>query len=91
MEAGMDKADLMIAVTSSDEMNMICCLLARKLGALNTIARIRNPEYRKQMEFLKDELGLSMVINPEQATAVEISRLLSFPLLFPPPALPETE
>lgn len=78
-EAGVARADLMIAATSFDEMNMICCLVARKLGAGHTIARIRNPEYRQQMLLLKDELGLSMVVNPEQATAEEISRLITFP------------
>ncbi len=79
MEAGVNHADLLIAATSSDEINMISCLLARKLGAKHTIARIRNAEYGPQLMLLKDELGLSMVINPEQATAVEISRLISFP------------
>lgn len=78
-EAGMDKADLMIAVTSSDELNMICCLLAHKLGAAHTIARIRNPEYWEQLNILKKELGLSMAINPERAAAMEIARLISFP------------
>jgi len=78
-EAGVDKADLLIAATSLDEVNMICCLLARKLGALHTIARVRNTEYHRQLHLLKNELGLSMVINPEQATAKEIASLISFP------------
>ena len=79
IEAGVDRADLLVAVTSQDEVNMICCLLARKLGAKHTIARIRNTEYYRQMRLLKDELGLSLTINPEQATAQEIARLISFP------------
>ena len=79
IEAGVDQSDLLVAVTSQDEVNMICCLLARKLGAKHTIARIRNTEYYRQMRLLKDELGLSLVINPEQATAQEIARLISFP------------
>lgn len=78
-EAGVDKADLLIAATSSDEINMLCCMVAKKLGAKNTIARVRNPEYAMQMVFLKEELGLSLVINPEQAAAAEISRILRFP------------
>lgn len=78
-EAGVPKADLLIAATSGDEMNMLCCMVANKLGAKHTIARVRNPEYQQQMVFLKDELGLSMVVNPEQSAAMEISRLLRFP------------
>jgi len=75
-EAGADKADLVIAVTSEDELNMLCCIVAKKLGARHTIARVRNPEYDSQMFFLRDELGLSMSINPESACAAEIFRLL---------------
>ncbi|MGI6361862.1 MAG: Trk system potassium transporter TrkA [Bacillota bacterium] len=78
-EAAVDSADLLIAATSSDEVNMICCLLARKIGAKHTIARIRNPEYARQVYIFKEELGLSMVVNPELAAAIEISRLISFP------------
>ncbi|MDD6044409.1 MAG: Trk system potassium transporter TrkA [Clostridia bacterium] len=78
-EAGVPKADLLIAATSADEINMLCCMVAKKLGAKHTIARVRNPEYQQQMFFLKDELGLSMAVNPEQAAASEISRLLRFP------------
>ena len=79
MQADVGKSDILIAATSSDEVNMICCLLARKLGARHTIARIRNPEYDEQLRYLKDELGLSMVINPERATAVDISRAIYYP------------
>ena len=79
MEAGVESADLLIAVTSADEINMLCCLIAKKLGAKSTIARVRNPEYSEQLDYLKFDLGLSMDINPEYAAASEISRILSFP------------
>lgn len=79
LEAGIKEADLLIAATSSDEMNMVCCLTAKKLGAAHTIARIRDPEYADELSQLKADLGLDMVINPEQAVAGEISRLLEFP------------
>ncbi len=75
-QAGVDKADFLIAATSKDEINLLCCVLARKLGCRHTIARVRNPEYEKQARFLKKELGLSLTINPERTTASEISRLL---------------
>lgn len=77
-EAGIEKANLFIAVTSSDEINMVCCLTAKKLGAAHTIARIRNPEYVQELSLFKDELGLDIVINPEQAAAEEIARLFYF-------------
>ncbi|OGO79718.1 MAG: Trk system potassium transport protein TrkA [Clostridiales bacterium GWC2_40_7] len=79
LEAGVKEADLLIAATTSDEMNMVCCLTAKKLGAKHTIARIRDPEYANELSMLKADLGLDMVINPEQAAANEIARLLSFP------------
>jgi trk system potassium uptake protein TrkA len=78
-EAGIDSADLLIAVTGSDELNMLCCMIAKKAGNCKTIARIKNPEYSAEAPFLKDELGLAMVINPEYAAAQEISRVLRFP------------
>ncbi|MBQ9348232.1 MAG: Trk system potassium transporter TrkA [Oscillibacter sp.] len=78
-EAGADRADLLITTTSSDEINILSCLVARKLGTPHTIARIRNPEYEKQLRFMRSELGLSMAINPEKAAAREISRILRFP------------
>ncbi len=78
-EAGIETADLMIAVTTSDELNLLCCLIARKAGGCNTIARVRNPIYNKEITYIKEELGLSMVINPEYAAACEIARLLKFP------------
>ena len=74
-----DGADLLIATTSSDEINILACLVAKKLGTPHTIARIRNPEYEKQLHFMREELGLSMVVNPEKATAREIARVLRFP------------
>lgn len=78
-EAGVADADLLIAVTSNDAVNMICCLTGKKLGVPNAVARVRTMEYYRQMVFLKDELGLSLVLNPELATASEISRILRFP------------
>ena len=79
MEAGIEKADLMIAVTGLDEQNLLSCLFARKAGICHTIARVRNPEYIKEIDYIKEELGLSMTINPEYAAATEIARLLRFP------------
>jgi trk system potassium uptake protein TrkA len=78
LEAGVDKSDLLIAVTDSDEINMVCCLTAKKLGVKNTIARIRDPEYAEELVLLKEELGLDLIINPEKAAAEEISHILSF-------------
>lgn len=78
-EAETGRADLLIATTSSDEINILACLVAKKLGVEHTIARIRNPEYEKQLRFMRNELGLSMSINPEKAAAREIARVLRFP------------
>ncbi|MCR5846628.1 MAG: Trk system potassium transporter TrkA [Lachnospiraceae bacterium] len=78
-DADVEKTDLLIAVTGSDEINLLCCLFAKKAGNCNTIARVRDPLYSKEIQYIKDELGLSMIINPEYAAAVEISRLLRFP------------
>lgn len=78
-EAGIDEADVLIAATASDEMNMVCCLTGKKLGAAHTIARIRDPEYADELSLIKNELGLDMVINPERAAAREIARILRFP------------
>jgi len=79
LEAGVDKADLVIASTGADELNLLCCLIAKKLGARHTIARVRNPNYFKELDMIKDDLGLSMSINPEQETAAEMARVLRFP------------
>jgi trk system potassium uptake protein TrkA len=79
LEAGVKGADLLIAATTSDELNMVCCLTARKLGVFRTIARIRDPEYASELSLLKEELELDMVINPELTAADEIARILRFP------------
>ncbi len=78
-ESGVDTADVVIAATHSDEVNMICCLTAKRLGAGFTIARVRNVEYAMELSMIKKGLGLDLIINPENATAVEIARLLRFP------------
>ena len=78
-EAGVEDADLLIAVTGSDELNLLCCLIARKQGNCQTVARVRNPVYNKEISFIKESLGISMIINPELAAAMEIARLLRFP------------
>lgn len=78
-DAGIDKTDLLIAVTGTDEVNLLCCLVARKSTNCRTIARLKNPEYNIDAHYFKDELGLSMVVNPEYAAAREISRILNFP------------
>ena len=78
-EAGIDETDLLIAVTHSDELNLLCCLMGKKAGNANTIARVRDPLYSKEVNYLKEELGLSMTINPEYAAATEIARILRFP------------
>ena len=77
-EAGAQKADILIVSTDSDEVNMICALAARRLGAKYTVARIRNPEYLPQRKFLREAVGLSVIINPEYECAREISRMLRF-------------
>ncbi len=74
-----EEADLLIAATNSDESNILCCLVARKLGVKNTVARVREETHFREVLFLEKELGLSLVINPELACANEISRVLRFP------------
>lgn len=78
-EAGVEDANLFIAATSSDELNILSCLVAKKIGAKHTVARVRNPDYLKQMHFFKEELGLNMVVNPELDAANEIAKVLRFP------------
>lgn len=78
-EAGVGEADLVIVLTRSDELNILACLVAKKIGAPNTIARVRNPDYRKQIELMKDDLGISMIVNPERETANEIFNLINLP------------
>ncbi len=79
MEAGVNEADILIAVTGSDELNLLCCLIAKKAGHCHTIARVRNPVYSAEIGFIKERLGISMTINPELAAAAEAARLLRFP------------
>lgn len=79
MDAGADKADIIIAATAGDEINMLCCLIAKRLGAKYAIARIRDPDFNESLNILQRELDIDMAINPERATAQEISRLIRFP------------
>ncbi len=78
-QAGVGEADLLIATTSSDEKNILCCMTAKKLGAKQTIARVRNPEYSGYLALLKDELGLSYSVNPDYALGDEIAKILNYP------------
>ena len=73
------KADMFISVTASDEINMICCIAAKQMGAKYTIARIRNPEYSKTKEFLRESLGIDLMVNPEYEAAKQISHMLKYP------------
>ncbi len=79
MEADVNHADILIAVTGSDELNLLCCLIAKKAGGCHTIARVSNPVYSREISFIREELGLSMIINPQQAAAREMARILKFP------------
>ena len=79
MEAGVAGADLLVAATDSDELNLLCCLIAKKAGGCNTVARVRNPVYTGEIDFIKEELGLSLTVNPEFAAATEAARVLRFP------------
>ena len=77
--AGAKDADLMLALTESDELNLLSCLIAHKIGAKHTVARVRNPEYAAHMYQISDDLGLSMTVNPDRQAAEEIARILRFP------------
>ncbi len=79
LDADVNKADIIVAATASDETNMLCCLVAKRLGAKYSIARIRDPEYNESLTLLQHELGIDVPINPERTTALEISHLLRFP------------
>lgn len=79
LEAGVDTADLMIAVTNSDELNLLCCLIAKKLGAKHTVARVRNPEYFGEIQYISDDLGLSFTVNPERGCANDMARAIRIP------------
>ncbi|MCC8073383.1 MAG: Trk system potassium transporter TrkA [Clostridiales bacterium] len=78
-EAKVKNCDLVVSATKSDEINILACLIAKKLGAKNTIARVRNPEYGTQFDFMRDDLGISMLVNPDFAAAREITNILHFP------------
>jgi trk system potassium uptake protein TrkA len=79
VEAGVQNADLFIAVANTDELNMVCCMMAKSLGAAHTIARVRDPEYSRENDFLRNHLGIDVVVNPEYDAAREIARLIRFP------------
>ncbi len=79
IEAGVKECDLVIAVTDNDVLNLYACLIAKTTGASRTIARVRNPEYSKDIPMIKDQLELSMAINPEYTSSQEMSRILKFP------------
>ncbi len=78
-EAGIEYADMFIAMTGSDELNLLCCLIAKKSSSCRTIARVRNPDYLTERGFIKEKLGISMIINPEMEAANEITRLFTIP------------
>ncbi len=80
-EAGVKDADLAIVMTNSDELNVFACMVAKKLGVKNTIARVRNPDYRRQIISMREELGISMIVNPEKDTATEIFNLINLPAI----------
>lgn len=78
MEAGAEDANLIICVTTSDELNILAGLMAKKMGTRHTIARVRNPDYSSQRDFMRNQLGFSMIVNPELEAVSEICRVLSF-------------
>ena len=79
MEAGISKCDLMIAVTESDELNLLCCSMAQRMADCASIARVRNPDYAAELSYIREQLGISLIINPELDTAQEMARLLRMP------------
>ena len=92
MDAGIESADLLIAVTASDELNLLCCALAKKVGSCASIARVRNPDYSEELSYLRDRLDISLIINPELEVAREfihfklgneIDQLTDFPVAEP--------
>jgi trk system potassium uptake protein TrkA len=78
-EANVAKANIFIAVTTSDEVNVLSCLIAKKMGARHCIARVRSPEFDKQLVFMREELGISMMVNPDYNAANEIAKVLRYP------------
>lgn len=79
LEAGIENTDLLIAVTESDELNLLCCTVARRVAGCAAIARVRNPDYSQEIHYLQEKLGLAMIINPELETAKEAARMLALP------------
>ena len=79
IEAGIEDSDLFIAVTDSDELNLLCCTIAKRVGNCAAIARVRTPDYSKEVSYLQEKLGLAMIINPEQEAAREIASILALP------------
>ncbi len=78
-EADVDKCKIYIALTDSDEVNILSCLIAKKMKARHCIARVRNPEFNKQLVFMREELGISMMVNPDYNSANEIAKVLRYP------------
>ncbi len=78
-EAGIDNTDLIIAVTDSDELNLLCCTIARRVAKCAAIARVRTPDYSQEVGYLREKLGLAMIINPELEAAKEAARILNLP------------
>ncbi|MGL5087652.1 MAG: Trk system potassium transporter TrkA, partial [Clostridium sp.] len=78
-EAGIKEADLLISVTNSDELNMLCSLAGKKLGAKYTVARVRTPDYDEEINLLTEAVGIDLVINPEKAAATEVAKLIKYP------------
>ena len=79
VEAGIENTDLLIAVTESDELNLLCCTVAKRVANCAAIARVRNPDYSQEINYLQEKLGLAMIINPELETACEAARMLALP------------
>ncbi|MBQ9512944.1 MAG: Trk system potassium transporter TrkA [Lachnospiraceae bacterium] len=79
-DAGVETSDMLLAVTDSDELNMLCCLIGKRAGAKTTVARVRNPVYKQELNYIKSELDINMVINPEEIAAAEAARSLKYPL-----------
>ena len=79
LAAGANTADIIIAATKKDELNIMCCQMGRLLGAKHSIARVRDPDYVEQLDFMKKKLGISLIVNPEQETAAAIAQMLKYP------------
>ena len=79
LEAGIENADLFIAVTNSDELNLLCCTVAKRAGNLAAIARVRTPDYIKEVDYFCEKLGLAMIINPDYLSSRVMARILTLP------------